>query len=68
MTLDNNTIKTIVFGSLIIIGIFASFLLGHSAGEIGTIIEYIFIIVGGAGLMTTDKIIGGSGGNEEGNE
>lgn len=68
MTMDNNTIKTIIFGSLIIIGIFASFLMGHSTSEIGTVINYILIIAGGAGLMTTDKLIGRSGGNGEGNE
>ncbi len=64
MTLDNNTIKTIVFGALIIIGIFASFLMGHSTSEIGNIINYIFIIAGGAGLLTTDNVLK-SGGNDK---
>lgn len=68
MALDNNTLKTIVFGSLIIIGIFASFLMGHSSSEIGGIINYILIIAGGAGLLTTDKISLKSGGDEDGNE
>jgi hypothetical protein len=68
MTLDNNTTKSIAFGSLIIVGMFASLLAGHSSNEVIEYAGMVLTVLGGAGLFTTDKFSLKSGGNEEGNE
>ncbi len=65
-TLNSNEIKVMIFGTLIIIGVFVSVLSGNSSSEALSIAGKIITLLGGAGLLTTDKIY--LGGNVEGNE